>query len=151
MSPNKRVNSSKKQNKKRVIISPVSSEGKCPIWVFTNIDNDGAFAFNPSREDFDSQAVLTKIIEYSNMTWSAIRAQRHDDNKSKHHEISYDKLSPEALKRFKKKMLDSDSDSLFSFAFTNRLRIIGIRDREYFKVLWYDPKHDVCPSKKKHT
>lgn len=40
------------------------------------------------------------------------------------------------------------TDSIFSFALMNKLRIIGIRQGDYFYVLWYDPKHEVYPVKR---
>lgn len=128
-----------------------SSDTKNIVWVFDNIDKGGKFAFDLSREDFNHQLVLEKIIDYSSMTWSQIKQQTHDNNKSKNHEISVSKLSSEAKKRIKEKQLDEDTDSIFSIALQNKIRIIGIREDEKFHVLWYDPKHEVCPSKKKHT
>ena len=91
------------------------------------------------------------MINYSNMTWEEIKRQTHDQGKSKHHMISYDSLSKDARDRFDAKRLSDYEDSLFSFAFNNLTRIIGIRKSEKFEVLWYDPKHEVCPSTLKHT
>lgn len=91
------------------------------------------------------------MINYSNMTWADIKNQTHDDGKSKHHIIEYQKLSKDAQDRIKAKKLEQDSDAIFSFALQNRLRIVGIKRGKEFHVLWYDPKHEVCPSTKKHT
>ena len=44
------------------------------------------------------------------------------------------------------KSLESSENN--SFAFTNTLRVIGLRDREKFHVLWYDARHEVYPSSK---
>ena len=43
---------------------------------------------------------------------------------------------------------DDNADALFSFALTNKLRIIGLRVDDDFHVLWYDPQHGVYPSQK---
>lgn len=85
------------------------------------------------------------------MTWTEVKKQTHDDGKSKHHFLSPQFLSPEAAERLKAKQLEEYSDSIFSFALDNKLRLVGIRKNEDFHVLWYDPEHEVCPSKKKHT
>ncbi|MCI6443857.1 MAG: hypothetical protein MR844_02820, partial [Clostridia bacterium] len=62
-----------------------------------------------------------------------------------------DKLSPVAQKRLKALNLEEASDSIYSFAFNNMLRIIGIRENEKFHILWYDLDHKVSPSTLKHT
>lgn len=128
------------------------STDRCyPVWYFTKIDKAGKFAFDVNREDFQHYEILDKMIHYSNMSWADIKKQTHDDKKSKHHFIPFDELSKEAQDRLRKKDLTEDSDSLFSFALQNRLRIVGIRKDEKFYVRWYDPKHEVCPSKMQHT
>ncbi|WP_301963306.1 hypothetical protein, partial [uncultured Megasphaera sp.] len=76
----------------------------------------------------------------------------HDAGKSKHHYLSNpEKLSKQAKMRLKNLALEDMADSLFSFAFNNTLRIIGLVNGDYFHVLWYDANHEVYPSKKKHT
>ena len=129
-----------------------------PVWMFTKIDRAGDFAFDVLRPDFRHAEFMAKMIDYSNMTWAQIKHQTHDDGRSKHHAISFDSLSKAAQDRFVAKKLDEDaqsldddSDVLFSFAFTNMLRIIGLRKGEKFYVLWYDSEHKVCSSYKKHT
>lgn len=128
-----------------------STDNKKPIWCFDMIDRNSKFAFDVDRADFRHYEVIKKIIDYSNMTWAEIERQTHDDGKSKHHFLSLDTLSKEAITSFNKKELSDRSDSIFSFSFQNKLRIVGIRIDEYFHVVWYDPNHEVCPSHKKHT
>ena len=104
-----------------------------------------------SDSTVDHKLDLDKMIRYSNMTWAEIKAQTHDDGKSKHHVLDFDGISKDAKKRIEKMKLEEYSDSIFSFALTNLVRLIGIRKDEKFEVLWYDPLHDVYPSPKKHT
>lgn len=82
------------------------------------------------------------------MTWADIRRQTHDNGKSKHHLLSAEKLSKEAQNRIISKQIEDYEDAIFSFALQNKLRIVGIRQKEHFHVLWYDPNHEICPSKK---
>lgn len=138
-------------SKKRTSVPILPSEQKNPIWLFTNLDRDGDFAFDVNRDDFDYCDFLEKMISYSNMTWAEIKRQTHDRGKSKNHMLSYDKLSVKAKERFRVKQLSEDEDAIFSFALNNKVRIIGIKKNEFFHVLWYDPRHEVCPSKLKHT
>lgn len=143
--------SRKKSGNKRTNIVPTSYDRERPVWIFTEIDRSGEFAFDMHRIDKDSYEILDKIINYSSMTWGEIQRQTHDDKRSKHHYLSPDTLSETARKRLIAKRLEDRSDDIFSFAFNNLLRIVGYRDKEKFYVLWYDPNHEVCPSSKKHT
>lgn len=128
-----------------------SSDKEKVVWRFDMIDRSGKFAFNPNGDSFKCKDFLEKLIDYSSMTWTEVKKQTHDDGKSKHHFLSPQFLSPEAAERLKAKQLEEYSDSIFSFALDNKLRLVGIRKNEDFHVLWYDPEHEVCPSKKKHT
>jgi len=141
--------SRKKSGNKRTNIIPTSYDQTKPIWIFTDLDKSGEFAFDMCKIGNDSYEILDKIINYSSMTWGEIKRQTHDDNRSKHHYLTYSSLSDAAQRRLKVKHLEDRSDDIFSFAFTNMLRIIGYTEKEKFYVLWYDPHHEVCPSAKK--
>lgn len=145
----KNVKFSKQKNDKTVIRENVSTDNKNIIWTFDKIDTDGQFAFNINRNDFDIHQVMDKMIAYSNMTWAAIKHQTHDNGKSKHHTLNVDGFSDEAKKRFEFKQFQDYSDSVFSFALQNKLRIIGIRTGQIFHAVWYDCNHEFYPSKKK--
>ena len=134
---------------KTTVIPHESSENSKIVWLFDKIDKNGFFAFDINRSDFLHKLVLDKIISYSSMKWTEIRKQTHDNGKSKHHFLTeFENFSDEAQKRIIKLQLTEDTDRIFSFAFTNLLRIIGLRDKEKFHVIWYDPKHEFYPSKK---
>lgn len=138
-------------SKKTVINAGYSSDKEKVIWCFDKIDRSGKFAFDSNRPEFQHKLILDKIIDYSSMTWSDIKKQTHDDGKSKHHMLSLDSLSDDAVERIKAKHLEEYSDSIFSFALQNKLRIIGIRQNSYFHVIWYDSNHEIYPSNKKNT
>ena len=142
---------SKSNNKKNVISKKCNTDALCPVWIFTNIDKSGEYAFDLDRKDFQHKEFIDKMIHYSNMTWDEIKKQTHDNNKSKHHYIPYNILSKTAQNRLKIKNLSNKSEQIFSFAFNNKLRIVGVREHQYFFVLWYDSKHEVCPSTLRHS
>ena len=141
--------SKRSQSKKAVSGAKYSTDACKIVWCFDDLDTAGAFAFNLTREDFDYKEVLQKIIAYSNMTWSEVKRQTHDNGKSKHHFLEPETLSPSARERIRVKRLEERSDSIFSFALQNRLRIIGYRENEMFHAVWYDPQHEFCPSHRK--
>ena len=128
-----------------------STDGELCFWTFKNIDRDGRFAFNPNRRDFDAKDLVAKLIGYSSMTWREIKRQTHDNGKSKHHEIDPSGLSKTAIERIKMKKLEENTDALFSFALSNKTRVIGIRKGAEFQAIWYDSEHEFVPSKPKHT
>lgn len=136
---------------KRTIKQNSGSNDKKPIWLFSELDRAGSFAFDVTRPCFEHKLFMDKMISYSGMTWNEILAQTHDKGKSKHHFLNYDELSGEAKERITRLSLDEDTDRIFSFAFQNKLRIIGFRQDEFFYVKWYDPEHKFCPSEKSHT
>ena len=137
--------------KKTIAKVEVSYENQIPAWVFDKIDRNGKFAFSIDREDFNLHEVLDKMISYSSMTWGQMKLQTHDDGKSKHHYLDVGDLSKEARDRLTAMHMEDCSDQIYSIALQNTLRIIGLREKDRFHVLWYDPKHEVCPSKKKNT
>ena len=128
-----------------------SSENEFIVWTFRNIDRDGKFAFDTSRKDFDLKNFVEKMIFYSNMTWNEITRQTHDNGKSKHHFLAENSLSNDAIERIKQKHFEDKTDSIFSFALNNKVRIIGFRDGAEFQVIWYDANHEFAISNKKHT
>lgn len=151
MNRNKQTKKSSEAQKKTTAKADVSYENAIPAWAFDKIDRNGKFAFCIDRADFDLREVLEKMISYSSMTWGDMRRQTHDDRKSKHHFLDIRDLSKEALERLEAMRLEEYSEQLYSIALQNTLRIVGLRDRDRFHVLWYDPHHEVCPSTKKHT
>lgn len=138
-------------NSKKVVEKSASTEDKRVVWCFDHIDRGGSFGFTHSQEDFMHKEVLCNLIDYSSMTWAEIRDHTHDKSKSKHHRVSENSISPEAMKRIKHLKLEDYVDSIFSFALNNKLRIIGIRDGRFFIAVWYDPEHAFCQSRKSHT
>lgn len=149
MPKEKRTSKTSRHLSKNIVKSNESSEGLKVVWLFDKIDKNGPFAFSPSRTDFLHKEILDKLIAYSSMTWREIRLQTHDNGKSKHHFLNdISKFSKDAQERFKQMNLEEYSDSIFSFALTNKLRVVGLRDREFFHVLWYDPEHNIYPSNK---
>lgn len=145
---NKTVANQPYERKKQVVAQTrYSTDSMVVAWCFDRIDRNGKFAFDINRSDFDAQKIMDKIISYGSMSWNSVKKQTHDKKaKSKHHYLSVSGLSPEAYDRALLLVRDEDMDSIFSFAFTNTLRIIGIRENEKFHVIWYDPYHEFYPS-----
>lgn len=138
-----------KSAQKHIPGQKISTDNQNPIWMFDDLDRSGPFAFDLTREGFDHQDFLSKMISYSNMTWAEIKTQTHDNGKSKHHFLDANGFSKAAQERIAAKKKEQETDVIFSFAFNNTLRIIGTRADEKFHVIWYDINHEFYPSHKK--
>lgn len=123
---------------------PEKTSDRCPVWVFSILDEDGPWGKDKLEDGAIWADVLPKIRSYETMTWGQIDADR-----KRNHFISYDNLCKPARDRFDE--LDLDVDELFRFRFTGEKRLWGIRERDVFKILWWDPHHEVCPSALKNT
>ena len=148
--PEEKRYSSDGLNKKRIPEEKrYSSDGLTLVWCFDRVDRTGKFAFDPSRTDFDHREIIDKLISYGSMSWSDLKRQTHDKGKSKHHFLKIETLSPEAIDRVRTLLPEEEFDSVFSIALQNVLRVIGVRKDEKFFVMWYDAKHEFCPSHRK--
>ena len=64
--------------------------------------------------------------------------------------IKIDSLCKEAQNRLIELRFD-DLDELWEFRLSGKERIWGTRFGAVIDLIWWDPNHEVCPSKKKHT
>ena len=118
-------------------------------------DESGFVEFRPDRMDmsgpwgwdrFDSLHIkefLEKIFHSQKLTWQLLHANNS-------HLVDIQDLASDAQKRLRVIKQD-DLDQLYSLRLTGKKRAWGIKERNIFWLLWWDPEHQVCPSHKKHT
>jgi hypothetical protein len=128
-------------NQKTVKVPRNTSIDDMPSWRFSTVDKNGPYPW--PKNTAEELLILQKLHDFDSMTWSNIAG-------SDHHAIEINRLSRSAQNRLTELELD-DIDEIFSFHFSGKKRIIGIRDRNILKLLWWDTEHQVCPSVKKHT
>lgn len=87
-------------------------------------------------------AVAKKIKQYESMQWM--------DIVSRDHRVVLGKLITKAMKRLVELRLD-DVDELWRFQLNGLKRLWGVRFGSCFYVLWWDPRHVICPSKLQNT
>lgn len=114
-----------------------------PVWRVAFIDYEGKWGFDKLNKPNILKSILSKLKDFEGMKWREIEG---DEN----HIISVAKISKDAKKRLTD-INKSDHQDLFSFRLTGKKRLWGIRIREEFYILWWDPNHTVYPVKKKHT
>lgn len=139
-----------KDNKKKVVYTTSEdSNQKCLVWRFDKVDRNGPFRFDLDREEIQRQykKLLDIIMIYSYRTWNEIMQATHDE-KGKHHFLNGSSLSKEAKERIRALRLEEDTDRIFSLAIYNKVRLIGLREKEVFHAIWYDAEHEFCPSER---
>jgi hypothetical protein len=118
-------------------------DGKPLAWRFSSCDKEGDFAWTNLMHGSQYKNVIERLHEFEKMKWDQIIFTRS-------HPIALNKCIKEARKRLSDIEQD-DIDELMSFRITGKERVWCIRDMNIMRVLWWDPKHAICPSEKKHT
>lgn len=115
----------------------LSSDGKSPVWSLQVFDAKPVWM----KEENLTLHLLAKLQErfakLERMTWSEIEG--HES-----HFVPVEDLSKAARDRLTD--LGHETDELFSVRVNSAIRVWGIREAEIFRILWLDPKHEVCPS-----
>jgi hypothetical protein len=114
-----------------------------PVWSYRIIDWEGKWSWARLFGE-ERQRVYRKLAEYESMTWSEI------EGPTGCHFVEIDDLCKDAKDRLLEIRQDT-APALFSLRITGRERVWGIREINVFRILWWDPFHEVCPSVKKHT
>ena len=89
--------------------------------------------------------VKDKLVTFESRTWAEILI----DAKKQNHHIDIDDLCKAAQDRLTE--LKILVDQVVSLRLSGEERVIGLLEGGVFSVLWWDPNHEVCPSKKKNT
>jgi hypothetical protein len=106
------------------------------------MDLDGPWHWNLSAATL--REIHAKLSSFETMTWGAISGHRH-------HYLATTSVCKKAMNRLQQLKQDDAADLLFSFALSGRNRLVGIRAGREFRILWWDPGHEVSPWQKPHT
>lgn len=128
-------------------VPPATSAGdaRCPRWRFCRMQFDGPWNWNGCKRKHWLK-VLERLKALEQMTLDTIIS----DDES--HSIPVGDLVRRARDRLVTISLD-DVDGLFSLRVEGRMRVWAIQmgSSSTLELLWFDPNHEVCPSKKRHT
>lgn len=118
---------------------------RCLVYRFAEFDPDGPPDFHSMDHDKWVQ-VMKALAGYETQTvgtiWSAT------DNGCKVYELDT------AHENIVKRLFDlgrDDETAVHTLRVTGRIRVMGFLRDHIFHVLWFDPEHQMSPSKKKHT
>ena len=134
-------------------------DGTSPRRTFTPSEPDSKVVILFSRVDLDSPWCLTKIEpshhrdvldrvrEFESMTVHEVFFRGDEPGKDY---LLHDLPNQAAQERLRELRLD-DRDHISRLRMSGTGRLYGLRERERFYVLWWDPDHQIWPSRKKHT
>ena len=127
---------------------PRSSEGesflsKTPSWTFKKCDKE-EWPLPQGNELYD---LLLKLSTFEGLTWGEIlKASGGRSHGTNNHYENVEDLIDRAQKRLIELKMD-DIDRVFSLRLQGAVRLYGILEDGIFSLLWYDPDHEIYPTK----
>lgn len=123
----------------RSILSPDDANGQTPVWSIAIFDAAGPWGRGQPSETTLWSQIFPKLRNYESMTWGEIYR-----NKKRDHSVAVSGIVKVARERLVTLKLD-DLDELFRFRLSGTMRVWGIREGRVFRILWWDPDHEVWP------
>ncbi|MFY0483229.1 hypothetical protein ACI6PS_11545 [Flavobacterium sp. PLA-1-15] len=98
------------------------------------------------KKNFFWHELYPKLKDFESKKWWELENEKFGSKgKSKHHWVDVKQIIRPAQQRLVNLKLD-DVQELFSIRLTGTQRVWGIRDYNYFKMLWFDFDHEIYPS-----
>ncbi|MBU2622474.1 MAG: hypothetical protein KKD92_09180 [Proteobacteria bacterium] len=123
--------------------NPEGYQNQFISWHLQCIDSSGAWPCS-----FETlQKIRNRLSEYENLKWSEV------SSKGSNHPLPINKIIPKAQRRLSE-LGYVDIESLYQLKISNgnqKQRLWGIRKENIFQILWWDPRHEVCPVEKRNT
>ncbi|MBD2177436.1 hypothetical protein H6F42_10985 [Pseudanabaena sp. FACHB-1998] len=129
----------------RIASDPNSYYQKRPSWRVAKMEFVDPFGWHTLDANGVNE-IRKKLASFETMTWREILL----DAKKQNHNISVEDLAKEAQDRLLE-IFSEQLDELTSLRLTGNKRIWGKIDEGVMELIWWDPEHRICESKKKHT
>lgn len=127
----------------RLGADPDAAERLRPAWRVGSVDWGGPYGWGALSEPARIKELCDRLRSFESMSWVEIES-------SGSHNIAVEDICKAARDRLQELNQD-DVDELFSLRVTGERRVLGFREANILRLLWWDPNHEVCPSVKKHT
>jgi hypothetical protein len=114
-------------------------------WRFGKADFDGRWGFAKVKAE-QWPEIMAKVAHCESMTVTELRASR---DLFKTYDLP-SSIIAEAADRLAELNLD-DLTQIHRIRFTGKQRLYGLLRENIFYVIWWDPLHEICPSKLKNT
>lgn len=124
---------------------PPSSNAEAPAWRIGRLEFVDPYGWHVV-DVAKLNEIRIKLSQYEAKTWNDILVREKHWN----HTVRAIDLGKDARSRLAAIHLD-DVEELVSLRLTGPERVWGYRIGFVLHILWWDPKHQVCPSPKKHT
>lgn len=128
----------------RPALPAASTSGDRICWRFRHTDHDGPWCFH-AVDSNDLCRVLGQLANFESMTV----AEAFGGSPGKDYNIE-DIPNTQARARLEVLRL-ADQTSISRFQLSGRERLYGFRLGNVFHVVWWDPRHEIWPTEKKHT
>lgn len=131
--------------KKRPIPGPTGSPDRdaCLVFGLQLLDHAGRWGWT------DLSSGHIRKIATSCKGWESM-SSGEVFNSSGNKPIPWDSFHPDAQKRLRDIELD-DYEGLWELRLSGTARLWGLLKQGIFYIVWWDPNHEVCPSRKRHT
>lgn len=114
-------------------------------WQFEYLDlEDTSWSWKGLDGNTIWNQIYPKLINFERNKWKEVLGKRN-------HFIPVSDITKKAQDHLKMKFEHIDVDDLVSLSFSGKERLWGIRVNSILKIIWWDPNHEICPAKKKHT
>lgn len=113
-------------------------------WRVDDIDWDGMWGWSQATCEQLLKDIVPHLHNLESMTWGQVEGATGS------HFVEVTAIIDDAQRRLTEIGKDEQA-RLFSLRVSAKVRLWGIRDIAILRLLWWDPKHEVCPSPKKHT
>lgn len=138
-----RRNRNPRRRKKPASVSIVSTQNRKLVWKVARIDDNSPWGWNQVTCPDFLRNIWDKMRNFETMTWGEILGRHH-------HAIAVNDIIEPAQNRLEQLGYD-DQAELVSFRLSNTERIWAIRSGEAAFLLWWDPNHEIYPSRLRNT
>lgn len=113
------------------------------VWDTSCVDCEGAWSWTEVDPRLWWDHICPARENFCSMKWGEITGNGN-------HPIDVDNIIPAAQRRLEE-IGQGDTDVLYSLRIGGRRRIWGIRELNTFRVLWWDPNHEIYPVNLRNT
>jgi len=141
----------KKPNQKIITSPEKKARGKSKIevknkisWCFSRMDVGEEARWSVKKVDLNYfwESMFEKIKNYESQTIAELNMLQHNRN------MPITGLCREAQNRLIELKQD-DIDEIYHIEFDGMKRLWGIFDGSIFRIVWWDPDHEICPSRRR--
>jgi len=134
---------------RRPVEAPSAGEGRrCLRFRFDQVDVGGPWCLTNITAEHHKY-LIAKLREFETMTVAEVFSQGENTPGT-----DYNNMSQCPNQRAPRRLIElgmDDIDGVCRLRLNSVMRLYGLRRGNEFSILWWDPEHEIWPSKKKRT